>query len=72
MDSNEILEVVYQKVAARLAKDNKELRRLCSVVRVKTKGTRERYMYQLASEAEESLSNKQLKGAFRAIADISG
>ena len=47
-------------------------RRLCSVVRVKTKGDRERYMYQLASEAEEGLSNNQLKGAFRAIAEISG
>ena len=44
----------------------------CSVVRVKTKGDRERYTYQLASEAEEGLSNNQLKGAFRAIAQISG
>ena len=47
-------------------------RRLCSVVRVKTKGDRERYMYQLAREAEEGLSNNQLKGAFRAIAEIPG
>ena len=42
------------------------------MVRVKTKGTRERYMYQLASEAEEGLRNNQLKGAFRAITEISG
>ena len=63
------VEAVDQKAAARLAKDTKEWRRLCSVVRVKTKGVRERYMYhQLASEAEEGLSNNQLKGAFRAIA----
>ena len=71
------LSSVYQKAAARLAKDTKALlrptsRRLCSVVRVKTKGDRERYMYQLASESEEGLSNNQLKGAFRAIAEISG
>ena len=71
------LSSVYQKAAAGLAKDTKALlrptsRRLCSVVRVKTKGDRERYMYQLASEAEEGLSNNQLKGAFRAIAEISG
>jgi len=48
--TDEILEAVYQKAAARLAKDTKEWRRLCSVVRVKTKGDRERYMYhQLAA-----------------------
>ena len=70
--TDKILEAVFQKAAPRLAKDTKEWRRLCSVVRVKTKGDRERYMYQFGSEAEEGLSNKQLKGAFRAIAEISG
>ena len=44
--TDKILEAVFQKAAPRLAKDSKEWRRLCSVVRVKTKGDRERYMYQ--------------------------
>ena len=69
--TDEILEAVHQKAAARLAKDTKEWRRLCSVVRVKTKGDRERYFNQLAREAEEGLNNNQLKGAFRTITEIS-
>ena len=70
--TDKILEAVFQKAAPRLAKDTKEWRRLCSGVRVKTKGDRERYMYQIGSDAEEDLSNNQLKGAFRAITEISG
>ena len=60
--SNETLEAVDQKAAARLANDTKEWRRLCSVVRAKTRADRETYFNRLADEAEEGLSNNQLKG----------
>ena len=59
----ETLEAVDQKAAARLANDTQEWRRLCSVVRAKTKADREAYFNRLADEAEEGLSNNQLKGA---------
>ena len=62
-----IVEAVDQKAAARLAKNEGELRRLCCVVRAKIKADRERYFNQLADEAEEGLNNNQLKSASRAI-----
>ena len=46
--------------------------RLCSVVRAKTRADRETYFNRLADEAEEGLSNNKLKGAYRAIQQISG
>src|SRR5277367_1491536 len=70
--SDATLEAVDQKAAARLAKDTAEWRRLCGVVRAKTKADRKRYFNQLADEAEEGLNNNQLKGAYRAIKQISG
>src|SRR5271165_459343 len=51
--SNETLEAVDQKAAARLANDTKEWRTLCSVVRAKTRADRETYINRLADEAEE-------------------
>ena len=70
--SKETPEVVDQKAAARLANDTKEWRRLCSVVRAKTRADRETYFNRLSDEAEEGLSNNQPKGAYRAIKQISG
>lgn len=70
--SNETLEAVDRKAAARLANDTNEWRRLCCVVRAKTKADRESYYNRLADEAEEGPGNNQLKGAYRAIKQISG
>ena len=41
-------------------------------MRAKTRADREAYFNRLADEAEEGLSNNQLKGAYRAIKQISG
>ena len=41
-------------------------------MRAKTRADRETYFNRLADEAEEGLSNNQLKGAYRAIKQISG
>ena len=49
--SDETLEAVDQKAAARLAKGEGEWRRLCSVVRATTKADREFYFNQLVDEA---------------------
>ena len=68
--SNDTLEAVDQKAAAWLSNDTKEW--LCSVVRAKTRADRETYFNRLADEAEKGLSNNQLKGAYRAIKQISG
>ena len=51
--TDKTLEAVDKKAAAQLAKDTKKWRRLCGVVRAKTKADRERYFNQLTSEAEE-------------------
>ena len=47
-----------------MTNDTKEWRRLCSVVRAKTRADRETYFNRLADEAKEGLSNNQLKGAY--------
>jgi len=60
---NDTQEAVDQKAAARLANNTREWRRLCSVVRAKSRADREAYFNRLADEAEEGLSNNQLKGA---------
>ena len=41
-------------------------------MRAKTRADRETYFNRLADEAEEGLSNNHLKGAYRAIKQISG
>ena len=45
---------------------------MATTLRAKANANRERYFNQLASEAEDGLSNNQLNGAFRAIKEISG
>ena len=70
--TDETLEAVDQKAAARLAGGRAEWRRLCSVVRARTKADRERYYNQLADDAESGIQNNQLKAVYRAIKEISG
>ena len=55
--TEETLEAVDQMAVARLAKDTTEWRRLCNVVRAKTKADGERCIYLFASDAEGGMSD---------------